>query len=610
PSPPLSPLELEQATLAALVEHSPDAVIGETLEGLITSWNPGAQRLFGYAAPEVIGRHISLLAPPENPVDMLDIIQRVKTGEVVQRVAAERLRKDGQRILVSLAVCPVRAPNGQVIAIIKLAHDITQRHQAQQALQQSEANLRILFNSAQEGVVLHTVEGAILDVNESWCQLHGVSPEQARRLSIADLSSPAMSMDKARQLWAQALRGEPQFFEWDSRRAGDGSPFDAEIFLRRIQMNGQDVVLASVRDITQRKRAAEQERLQSAALQSAANAVAITGRDGIIQSVNPAFTRLTGYPAQEVLGRNARILKSGLQPAAFYTVMWNTILAGQVWRGELINRRKDGSLYSEDMTITPVRDAGGAISHFIAIKQDVTERKQAELALQRQNRQLSILNAAAQALLATREAETALEVIYDRMAQWFQVDSFVEFGLNAAGDTLELVACKVIAGARQPGISRLALGQWIAGKVAQSRTPMVVANAQASLDPDLQFIRALQANAYACEPLVVGERLLGTLSFGSSSRQSFEPEDQAFFQTLANYIALGKERLRLTRELQQHASRLEETVRERTAQLLEANANLQTFADTAAHDLRSPLRSIKVFSSIAADEYGPQLGAE
>jgi PAS domain S-box-containing protein len=119
-------------------------------------------------------------------------------------------------------------------------------------------------------------------------------------------------------------------------------------------------------------------RLQDMAVRSAANAIVITDREGRITAVNPAFTRLTGYSAQEAIGESPRLLKSGQHDQAFYRNLWETILSGRVWSGEVVNRRKDGSLYIEEQTITPVRDERGAISHFIAIKQDVTERKRAE----------------------------------------------------------------------------------------------------------------------------------------------------------------------------------------------------------------------------------------
>ncbi len=130
--------------------------------------------------------------------------------------------------------------------------------------------------------------------------------------------------------------------------------------------------------ILRTKHAEEIMRLQSAALEASANGIVITDKDGNITWANPAYSRLTGYEVQEVIGRNPRILKSGKHSQEFYKNLWDTILAGKSWHGEIINRRKDATFYFEEQTITPTRDAEGNITHFIAIKQDVTERKQIE----------------------------------------------------------------------------------------------------------------------------------------------------------------------------------------------------------------------------------------
>jgi two-component system, cell cycle sensor histidine kinase and response regulator CckA len=131
-------------------------------------------------------------------------------------------------------------------------------------------------------------------------------------------------------------------------------------------------------EIEHRRGVEQQLHLQAAALESAANAIVITDRDSTIVWVNPAFSKLTGYSAEEVLGKTPRILKSGHHEPGFYKGMWQQLMSGSVWHGDLFNRRKDGSLYLEEATITPVRATGGDISHFIAIKVDITERNRAE----------------------------------------------------------------------------------------------------------------------------------------------------------------------------------------------------------------------------------------
>ncbi len=135
----------------------------------------------------------------------------------------------------------------------------------------------------------------------------------------------------------------------------------------------------TVHDITERRRVEESLRLQSAALHAAADAIVITDHTGTIEWINPGFTQLSGYTSDEAVGKHHRdLVNSGKQDKAFFKDLWDTILAGRTWRGEVINRRKDGRLYTQDQSITPITDASGVLTHFIAIQQDITERLQLE----------------------------------------------------------------------------------------------------------------------------------------------------------------------------------------------------------------------------------------
>lgn len=145
-----------------------------------------------------------------------------------------------------------------------------------------------------------------------------------------------------------------------------------------------------IQDITQRQQAEEQMHLQFSALSAAANAIVITDRDGKIEWANPAFSKLTGYDVKEAIGKNPRVLKSGQHPPDFYANLWKTVVAGDFWHGEIVNRRKDGQLYTENMTITPVRGADGQIAHFVAIKQDVTEQRRLEKQVQQSQKMEAI----------------------------------------------------------------------------------------------------------------------------------------------------------------------------------------------------------------------------
>jgi PAS domain S-box-containing protein len=199
---------------------------------------------------------------------------------------------------------------------------------------------------------------------------------------------------------------------------------------------GQEALLESE---ARHRRLAKANLLQSTALASTANGVVITDRQGTIQWVNPAFEALTGYQAQEVLGQNPRLLKSGQHRPEFYEELWRTISGGNVWRGEFINRHKDGSFYYDEHTITPVRSSGGEITHFIAIMQDVTQRKQAEVEIRTLNAELDrrVRDRTARLEAANQELEAFFySVSHDLRAPLRHTAGFVELLNQTAGSAL------------------------------------------------------------------------------------------------------------------------------------------------------------------------------
>jgi len=182
------------------------------------------------------------------------------------------------------------------------------------------------------------------------------------------------------------MTGEPQKADarFSMEKGADDylqKPFRMEELLASVGARLDRYEAVEAKNRAERAGTEEKLRLLTSALEAAANGIVITRRTGKIVWVNQAFTRLTGYEASEVIDRTPSLLNSGHQSPEFYTGMWDSILAGEVWQGELINRRKDGSHFHEEMTITPVRDAAGDIQNFIAIKQDISDRKRFEYAL-------------------------------------------------------------------------------------------------------------------------------------------------------------------------------------------------------------------------------------
>jgi PAS domain S-box-containing protein len=229
-----------------------------------------------------------------------------------------------------------------------------------------------VFESIREAAIVVDSRGRLAELNRAAQTLLGVGPGFG-------IGRPATEVfPEWRPLVTMLEATEPVQSELTVVVEGDERHFDASVAPLSAGAGRAEGRLVTLHETTKRRRAEERLRLQGVALESAANGIVITDREGKVQWVNPAFTRMTGYPAEEVLGQNPRLLKSGAHETEFYAEIWRTILGGQVWRGEMINRRKDGNLYTEEQTIAPVSNDAGAITHFIAVKQDVTERKQAE----------------------------------------------------------------------------------------------------------------------------------------------------------------------------------------------------------------------------------------
>lgn len=242
----------------------------------------------------------------------------------------------------------------------------------------SERRYHSLVECSPNGIQLFDREGRFITINPSGLETMGWSGDGIAGKKFSEVWPPGIR-PRVEEALHQVMEGRQVAFEAEYARPDGGM---ATLHLVLSPIFEPDGVIRNFvgisTDITERRHREEQLRLQAAALESAANAIVITGLDGRITWINPAFTNLTGYTSQEVLGRKMDILKSGQQDRLFYRILWETIFSGRVWHGEMINRRKDGSLYCEEQTITPVRDGRGEISHFIAVKQDITLRKQQE----------------------------------------------------------------------------------------------------------------------------------------------------------------------------------------------------------------------------------------
>jgi PAS domain S-box-containing protein len=261
-------------------------------------------------------------------------------------------------------------------------------------LRASEESYRRQFseNMAPE-LLIDPVDGRLIEANEAAVGFYGYPRGRLLAMRIADLS-----LRSAAEVREALSREHGTRFE-SRHRLADGSVRDVEVFGSLIHFRDREVRHDIVIDITARKRAEIELRKLTQAIEQSPTSVVVTDVEGRIEYVNPNFTSLTGYTLDEVRGQNPRVLKSGETAPEVYRAMWQTISTGRVWRGELINRKKSGERYVEHAVISPVLGPDCRITHYIAIKEDVTEYMRSEAALRRSEAQVRlILDSAGEAI--------------------------------------------------------------------------------------------------------------------------------------------------------------------------------------------------------------------
>jgi diguanylate cyclase (GGDEF)-like protein/PAS domain S-box-containing protein len=376
--------------LAAIVEASDDAILAVDYDGIIVGWNRGAIRLFGYEVDEIIGKHITVLAPPEGTAQMMGFLRQVQAGSHLEDVEVKRRRKDGTLLDVRITISHIRDPQGRIVAFSTIYRDLSERNRQQSALRETELNYQKLVETAHEGISMVDAEDKITFVNQRFLELTGYSAEELLGRSPNELYFSEQGRRERKEHRERLRVGIKERREVLYRRK-DGSPLWVLVASTPILDDAGTLThtLAMITDITDRVKAEESlrasERLFRSIFNESPAGQILSSSDRRIIAVNRAFCQMTGFTEAELLEEGwEAITPPEEQPGIFAAFE-------RLWSGELnsmqIERRylrKDGSVLWGQVSVARVADEEGRAEHVIDQVQDISERKEAQRTLEHQ----------------------------------------------------------------------------------------------------------------------------------------------------------------------------------------------------------------------------------
>jgi PAS domain S-box-containing protein len=571
-----------------------DAVIATDDLGRISFLNPVAEALTGWTAHEAMGRPVAEVfriineqtgLAVEDPVAC--VLRECRTIPLANHTAL--VTKDGRSVPIEDSASPIMDANGRVIGVVLVFHDVTDKRRAEEELKHS----RLLMSEAEKlshtGAWQWDIGSDKWTFSDEWLSIHGCSNRTLTAEELISIAHPEDSSAIEQALAEVRMSKAPYDIEHRIVRMDDGQERIVHAYGRCIfNDDGQAVkVYGFAQDVTESRKA--QKTLQASehrwavTLSSIGDAVIATDTAGNITFLNPVAENLTGWRIAEALGRPvtevfkivnettrdpldnpvSKVLKSG-KSVGFSS---HTILL-----------QKNGGEIPIDDSGAIIRNIDGHIIGVVLVFRDISDRRQAEKAQEKSKQRLALLAQVAERLLRSENPQEIAEDLCRSVMAHIDCQFFFYYLVKEPGKQMQLTACAGIPEEAASTFRYLDFGVTVCGCVAQEGRRIIVEDIQNRDDLRTELVKSLGVHAYCCHPLIIQDRLIGTLSFGSKTRPVFTDDEVDLMRSVSDQVAVAMQRMLAQKELQKLNESLGQQVSERTRQAETRSKQLQALA--------------------------------
>lgn len=571
-------LQESEEKYAELIENMTNAVaifqvINDGKDFIFRDFNKAGEKTENIKREELIGKKVTEIFPAVKESGLFEVFQKVwKTGQPqnhpVTMYKENRITGWQENYIYKLS-------SGEIITVYE---DITESKQTEAALKESELKYRQLFETKNEAVIFLDAESKrFIDVNNAACELYGYTKEEMLNLTAKDISAEVK--DTYKVLDSTVVSDGNHRVTIRTHRRKNQEIIIVETSNTVFSLKNKKIICSTHRDITERRKAeAELAKLSTAVQQSPAT-IAITDTQGRLEYVNPKFTELTGYSLEEATGQCPSILKSGEHHDEMYKELWETISSGKTWRGEFHNKKKNGELFWESVSLSPIYDEQGKIIKYIKVAEDITERKR--------NEQIQkIVHNISNAVISSHNLEDFIQLVKDELGEIIDTTNFYIALYDEDTDYISLP----FHHDEKDKIKSFPAGKTLTNYVIKTGKPLLATKAIAE---GLEQAGKVEQIGHPSEvwlgvPLKSKNKLTGIFAVQSyDNENAYDESDVKILEIISHQISLSLERLKAEENLKHAVEQAQESDRLKSA-----------FLANMSHEIRTPMNGILGFTNL------------